>query len=152
MTANQDRFKQAMNQGHSAAWDQQWDKAAEYYKQALAMSPDNPGVLTSLGLAYYEMEDYLEAQKYYQRAAQVSPNDPVPLEKAAQISEALGNLKGAVDYYFKAAEAFAKIVTSTRLSMPGLKSSNSSPSICWPTPVWPSFTNAWDANSPRSWK
>jgi tetratricopeptide (TPR) repeat protein len=108
MTVNQDHFKQVMNRGHSAAWDQHWDKAAQYYLQALAMSPDNPSVLTSLGLAYYEMEDYLEAQKYYQRAAQVSPNDPVPFEKAAQISEALGNHKDAIEYYFRAAEAFAK--------------------------------------------
>ncbi len=108
MTANQDRFKKAMSQGHSAAWDQQWNKAAEFYQQALAESPENPNALTSLGLAYYEMEDFLEAQKYYQRAAAVSPNDPVPLEKAAQISEALGNLKEAVNNYYKAAEAFAK--------------------------------------------
>jgi tetratricopeptide (TPR) repeat protein len=108
MTGNQDRFKKAMNQGHSAAWDQQWDKAAEYYHQALAELPDNPTALTSLGLAYYEMEDFLEAQKYYQRATQITPNDPVPFEKAAQISETLGNLKEAVNYYFKAAEAFAK--------------------------------------------
>jgi tetratricopeptide (TPR) repeat protein len=108
MTANLDRFKKAMNQGHSAAWDQQWDKAAEFYKQALAESSDNPTALTSLGLAYYEMTDYLEAQKYYLRAARVSPNDPVPFEKAAQISETLGNVNEAVNNYFKAAEAFAK--------------------------------------------
>ena len=31
-----------MNLGHSAAWDQQWDRAAAYYRQALAEFPDNP--------------------------------------------------------------------------------------------------------------
>lgn len=108
MTMNQDNFKKAMNQGHSAAWDQRWDKAAEFYRQALVEFPNNPQALNSLGLAYYEMEDFRESQKYYQKAAEVTPDDPVPLEKAAQINEALGNLKEAVSHYFKAAEAFAK--------------------------------------------
>jgi tetratricopeptide (TPR) repeat protein len=108
MIGNQDRFKKAMNQGHSAAWDQQWNRAAGFYQQALAEFPDNSSVLTSLGLAYFEMQDYLEARKYYLRAAQAAPSDPIPLEKLAQISEALGKLEDATEDYFKAAESFAR--------------------------------------------
>jgi tetratricopeptide (TPR) repeat protein len=107
MIGNKDRFKKAMDQGHSAAWDQQWDRAVGFYEQALAEFPNNSTALTSLGLAYFEMQDFLEARKYYLRAAQIAPGDPVHLEKLAQISEALGNLKDAADYYLKAAESFA---------------------------------------------
>ena len=35
MAGREDIFKTAMNQGHSAAWDQQWDKAASAYQKAL---------------------------------------------------------------------------------------------------------------------
>jgi cytochrome c-type biogenesis protein CcmH/NrfG len=56
MTINQDAFQKAMNLGHSAAWDQMWDQAARYYRQALDLMPDNPKALTSLGLALFEMQ------------------------------------------------------------------------------------------------
>ncbi len=56
MTGSQERFQQAMNQGHSAAWDQMWDKAVGYYKQALAEFPEHPKALTSLGLDLLEMD------------------------------------------------------------------------------------------------
>ena len=52
MNEKQDRFEYAMNQGHSAAWDQNWNKAADYYRQALAEIPDHPKALTSLALAW----------------------------------------------------------------------------------------------------
>ena len=95
MRVPQDRFQHAMNQGHSAAWDQNWDKAAAYYRQALEELPDHPKALTSLALALYESQNYPEALKYYQRAAEVSPNDPVPREKLAGLRGRLGHLAPA---------------------------------------------------------
>ena len=41
-----------MNQGHSAAWDGDWDQAAEYYRLALQSRQDDPGALNNLGLRY----------------------------------------------------------------------------------------------------
>lgn len=104
----QDRFQHAINQGHSAAWDQNWDKAAEYYAQALDEIPDHPKALANLALALYESQNYQEALKYYQRTAEVSPNDPVPLEKAAGILERMGHLAPAVIAYMQAAELYAR--------------------------------------------
>ena len=49
MPGNEQAFQEAVSQGHSAAWDQQWDKAAVAYQQALVEFPDNPKALTSLG-------------------------------------------------------------------------------------------------------
>jgi tetratricopeptide (TPR) repeat protein len=97
-----------MSEGHSAAWDQMWDKAAAAYKKALAEFPDNPKALTSLGLALFELDRYEEALQAYQKASRVTPEDPVPLVKVAQLSEHLGDLKEAIRAALRAAELYIK--------------------------------------------
>ena len=108
MSGNQERFQQAMNQGHSAAWDQAWDKAAQYYRQALAEFPEHPKALTNLGLALFELQQYDEALLQYQSAARQTPNDPIPLEKVAEILERLGSLPQATKAYMEVAELYAR--------------------------------------------
>jgi tetratricopeptide (TPR) repeat protein len=108
MSGNQEHFQQAMNQGHSAAWDQAWDKAAQFYRQALVEFPDNPKALTNLGLALFEMQQYEDALSQYQSAARRTPNDPVPLEKVAEILERLGSLPQATKAYMEVAELYAR--------------------------------------------
>jgi len=109
MTGRQDIFQQAMNQGHSAAWDQNWDRAAAYYRQAMTEFPDNPQALTSLGLALIELQHYDEALRCYQRAARALPEDTVPLEKIAQLAERLGNLDLASQVSLRAADMLSLI-------------------------------------------
>jgi len=92
-----------MNQGHSAAWDQQWEQAASYYRRALQEFPDNPIALTNMGLALFELKKHTEALTYYQKAARVSENDPLPVEKIARIYERLGKLPEAVQASIQAA-------------------------------------------------
>lgn len=104
MTGRQDVFQQAMNQGHSAAWDQMWEKAAGHYRKALQEFPDNPQALTSLGLALIELQEFDEAMRCYQRAARLLPQDPLPLEKIAQLAERLGNLDMGVQASLRAAD------------------------------------------------
>jgi tetratricopeptide (TPR) repeat protein len=104
MAGNNEIFKEAMSQGHSAAWDQEWDKAAAAYQQALEAIPDNPKALNSLGLALFELQRYDESLQVYLRAAQAAPNDPVPQEKVGQLSERLGNTKAAIQAFLRAAE------------------------------------------------
>jgi hypothetical protein len=36
MSGDQQAFQYAMNQGHSAAWEQDWEKASSFYRVALA--------------------------------------------------------------------------------------------------------------------
>lgn len=97
-----------MNQGHSAAWDQKWEKAAGFYRQALELSPDNSMALTSYGLALFALQDYDEALGLYERAAQVSENDPLPFEKMAEIHELQGMQPEAIHAYMQAAELYLK--------------------------------------------
>jgi tetratricopeptide (TPR) repeat protein len=108
MTRRQEVFQQAMNQGHSAAWDQLWDRAAAFYRQALQEYPDHPQALNSLGLALIELQEYDEALICYQKAARAAPEDPIPLEKVALLSERMGNLDQASQASLRAAELYLK--------------------------------------------
>ena len=106
MPGREDIFQKAMNEGHSAAWDQEWGKAAVAYRQALQEIPDQPKALNSLGLALYQQGNFEEALQIYRRVAHVTPTDPVPMEKLAQLLERTGHLKEAIDAAFKAADLF----------------------------------------------
>ena len=97
MARREDLFDESMRLGHSAAWDLQWDKAIGFYRKALAESPDNPGALTSLGLALFETEQFKEALAVYHKASKVNPVDPIPIEKCAEIFERLGQIDDAVN-------------------------------------------------------
>ena len=84
MPEKQNRFENEMNLGHTAAWDQDWGKAADHYQQALEEKPDDPKGLVSLGLALYELGSYNQSIEYYSRAMEISPDDPLAYDKVAQ--------------------------------------------------------------------
>jgi tetratricopeptide (TPR) repeat protein len=106
MPGREDIFQKAMNEGHSAAWDQEWSKAAAEYRKALQEMPDNPKALNSLGLALFQQAQFEEALQIYQRVAQIAPQDPVPMEKLAQLLERTGHLKEAIEAALRAADLF----------------------------------------------
>ena len=106
MAGREDIFQKEMNNGHSAAWDQMWDKAASAYRAALTEMPDHPKALSSLGLALYQMQEFEEALQTYQRLCHISPNDPIPFEKVAQLFERMGGLDDAVGSAIKAADLY----------------------------------------------
>jgi tetratricopeptide (TPR) repeat protein len=108
MPGREDIFQKAMNDGHSAAWDQEWEKAVAAYRLALEQSPDHPKALNSLGLALYQLGKFEEALQIYMNVAKLSPDDPVPMEKVAQLSERIGDLKTAVDAALRAGDLFLK--------------------------------------------
>jgi tetratricopeptide (TPR) repeat protein len=106
MPGREDIFQKAMNDGHSAAWDQQWEKAAASYRAALQEIPDQPKALNSLALALHQLSRFDEALDIYKQVARLSPDDPVPMEHIAQLSERLGDLKTAVEAAMRAADLY----------------------------------------------
>jgi tetratricopeptide (TPR) repeat protein len=108
MSGDQQQYQDAMNQGHSAAWDQDWETASSYYRVAISEFPENLNALTSLALALFELQKYPEALKYYLRASQLSSDDPVPMQKVAEIQERLGNSGNATKAYMDVAELYAR--------------------------------------------
>ncbi|HEX6270841.1 MAG TPA: tetratricopeptide repeat protein [Anaerolineales bacterium] len=106
MPGREDVFQKAMNEGHSAAWDQEWSKAAAAYRKALQEIPDHPKALNSLGLALFQQGNFDEALPIYKRLVQIAPDDPIPMEKLAQLLERTGHLKEAINGASRAAELF----------------------------------------------
>jgi len=108
MPGRDDIFQKAMNEGHSAAWDQEWEKAVTAYRRALEEFPDHPKALNSLGLALYQLNQFEEALQIYKHAAKISTDDPAPIEKVAKLSERPGDLKPAMDAAIRAGDLFLK--------------------------------------------
>jgi tetratricopeptide (TPR) repeat protein len=106
MPPHEDAYQEALNEGHSAAWDQDWNRAAACYRRALGEKPEQPIALNSLGLALYQLGDFEEALHTYKHVARISPDSPIPLEKVAQISERLGDIHVAVEASMRAGELF----------------------------------------------
>jgi tetratricopeptide (TPR) repeat protein len=108
MTGRQDLFDESMRLGHSAAWEQQWDRAIEFYRKALAEFPDDPSALISLGLAFLETGRTEEALAAYPKAAKASLDDPIPAEKSAEIYESLDETRLAIEQREIAADLYVR--------------------------------------------
>lgn len=108
------QFQTLMNQGHTAAWDQDWELAAEKYRQALNDMPDHPAALASLGLAYFQLKQYDDAMLSYKRCSALTPDDPMPFEKIGRIYERTGMLNEAVQAFLQAGEVNLKVHAAER--------------------------------------
>lgn len=106
MAGRRDVYEKSLNDGISAAWDQQWDKAIASYRIALEEFPDDPTVLSNLGQALLAINKQKEALIVYQRAARVSPGDPVPIEKCAELMEDFGQIAPAAQAYYAVGELY----------------------------------------------
>lgn len=108
MAGNRELYEQAMNAGHNAAWDQEWDAAIQSYGQAIQEFPEDPEAHIHLGLALLEAGRLEQALKVYTRAHNLSPDDPIPLEKSADVLERMGRLKDAAQQYVQVADVYLK--------------------------------------------
>ncbi|MEP7359295.1 MAG: tetratricopeptide repeat protein, partial [Anaerolineales bacterium] len=104
MTGRREEFDQAMRLGHSAAWDQHWDRAISAYRAALVEFPDDAIALTSLAFVLLQADKLDESLKAYQRAATLNPGDPVAPEKCGEIFERQGRLNDAAQTFLAVAE------------------------------------------------
>ncbi len=106
MAGNRQVFDQAMNAGHSSAWDQDWNKAITSYARAIQEIPESPDAHVSLGFALLQSARLADALKVYERACRLAPDDPVPLEKSADVLERLGRLQEAAQRYIQVADIY----------------------------------------------
>ena len=104
MSQESAQFQTLMSQGHTAAWEQDWAKALELYRQALLENPQDAMGLASAGLACYQLEQYDEALKFYIRCSSITPDDPMPFEKMGRIFEHTGAIIDAVKAFMQCGE------------------------------------------------
>lgn len=86
---------------------QQLDKAAELIERAVALEPENPAFLDSLGWLYHKQGKHQEALEELQRAEallkELQPEDAEILEHIAQVQVALGQRDDAIKTLERAA-------------------------------------------------
>lgn len=108
MLEQQNRFEEEMRLGHTAAWDQDWEKAADHYRLALDEKPDELNALVSLGLALYELGSYEQSIGYYSRAIEAAPDDPLAYDRVAQLYEMENQFHEAISPALLASELYLK--------------------------------------------
>ncbi|MFQ3565722.1 MAG: tetratricopeptide repeat protein [Aggregatilineales bacterium] len=106
MAGDQQAYEQAMNAGHSAAWDQDWYVAIAAYARAIREFPQDAEAHIHLGLSLLEVGRLEDAYKVYTRAHQLAPDDPIPLEKNADVLERMGRLREAAQQYISVSEVY----------------------------------------------
>ncbi|MGB9669284.1 MAG: tetratricopeptide repeat protein, partial [Anaerolineales bacterium] len=97
-----------IEEGHAAAWDQDWEKAIDCYEKAIEIQKDNPLVWVALGYAYSMLERLEDSFKAYSTAAKLDPNDPIPMERLAQIACQMGYNTQASGFALRAGELYLK--------------------------------------------
>lgn len=71
-------------------------EAAEYYKAALAITPDHVACLNNLGAVYFQMEQYKNAKDCYSKVLEIAPDNPSALTNIAAAFKAFGQLEDTV--------------------------------------------------------
>ena len=69
------------------------DEAQRYYASALKIKPDDPGVLSNLGLSYALAKDLKKAEETLRRAASLGGNDPRVRQNLALVVGLEGRLR-----------------------------------------------------------
>lgn len=77
------------------------EEAVKYVQAALALEPNNPAYLDSLGWAFFKMNDLAKAEKYLLQAGEMEKRDPVIQDHIGDLYLKTGNLEKAVEFYTK---------------------------------------------------
>jgi tetratricopeptide (TPR) repeat protein len=77
------------------------EEAVKYVREALALEPNNPAYLDSLGWAYFKLNDLPQAEKYLLQAGNFEKRDPIIADHIGDLYSKSGNLEKAQEYYQK---------------------------------------------------
>jgi tetratricopeptide (TPR) repeat protein len=90
MANNRARYEEALNRGHTYAWDQRWAEAVASFQEAAQEEPAEPAPYAGLGMAYVELNQLEDALENYKLAARYSQGEAMHLQRVAEVQEELG--------------------------------------------------------------
>ncbi len=88
--------------GNSYLGQQNYEKAIEQYKKAIAINPSFAGAYNSLGYAYRPLEKYDDAEAAFKKYIELIPNDPNPYDSYAELLMKTGRFDESIAQYKKA--------------------------------------------------
>ena len=106
MDETETRYQEAIKKAQSAAWDQDWERAAIFFRAAVTEKPSDPNTLSNLALSLFETQDYSESLNNYLKVIELTPNDPVPMEKVSTLYEILNKPEIGSKVALQAAELY----------------------------------------------
>ncbi len=104
MANDRARYENALNDGNSFIWDQNWDEAIQAFSVALEELPNEPAPYAGLGAAYLNLNQLGKSLENYKLAARLSRGDVIHLRQVADVQERLGNLVEAGKTYLAIGE------------------------------------------------
>ena len=136
MTEGEKKYQLALNQGYSAAWDLDWEKAADYYRMALNEKPGDTKAMSNLALALFEMRKYRESLNFYLQVAKEMPQDSTALEKIAILYDEIGKSDIGSKVATKAAEIYIKSGDIFKALLIACIALLTSPECCMILAIW----------------
>lgn len=104
MAGDRERYREAMRRGLAYNDRQQWRKAFQAFRVALAEFPTSPAAFAGLGEACFGLRMLDRALESYKLAARHSRGDINYLQRVADLQERLGQLGEAARTYMAAGE------------------------------------------------
>lgn len=104
MAGDRERYREAMRRGLAYNNNQQWKKAFQVFRVALAEFPTSPSAFAGLGEACFGLKMLDRALESYKLAARHSRGEIKYLQRVADLQERLGQLGEAARTYMAAGE------------------------------------------------
>lgn len=98
ISTNDTRFVAYTNAGACMTQKPDYEKAEEYFRDALKERSTYPEALIQLAALKFKTEEYLQARAFLQRFLSGNKSSPGVLYLGVQIEEALGDNRAATDY------------------------------------------------------
>ncbi len=92
------RYVMLTNAGACMTRKPDYEKAEEYFREALKVRPTHGEALVQMAAMKFKMEDYLSARAFLQRYLSTNKSSPGVLFLAIQIEEALDDDRASTDY------------------------------------------------------
>lgn len=90
-----EQYEELLKEGHDLVWAGRYDAAAERYRQAVDLEPNESSAYVDLGYALYEAGRLDEALHAYLEAEELEPGDPTTLARIGHIYGELGQQDAA---------------------------------------------------------
>jgi len=108
MAGDRALFDKTLSEGHSAAWEQNWEDAIRFYRQAVSEFPESPDGVSSLAFGTNGAWGLRGSVALLSESIGLKPDDPFAFANMAKILERIGKPREAFQNYLRGAELFLK--------------------------------------------